>query len=326
MSYSEEFAFFVVQRAFLIYNPASGIKRERRAAQVARAADALRAAGVQVESCATTDSGSAIRQTQQAVAQGFDTLIACGGDGTVNEVLNGLMSVGPGQGIALGVIPLGSGNLLATDLGLPLDTQAAARALLAYQPRGLHPGAISYQTKSGTETRWFIVVAGVGADAELMYRTSVSGAKNRYGINAYFLEMARMTCGRRFPMLQVEWGTETGDHRSEQVSLVMALRVARFPWILQRVRLGSALERNDYRLILFKTDRVLPFLSFFASVASGRNWNVPDVELVFSSWLRCSPIAPGDVNSIHSEADGELLGTLPVEIGIEARTFRLLMP
>jgi YegS/Rv2252/BmrU family lipid kinase len=326
MGYSEEFAFLVVRRAFLIYNPASGSKRERRVAQVARAADALRAAGVQVESCATTDSGSAIRQTQQAVTQGFDTLIACGGDGTVNEVLNGLMLVDPGPGIALGVIPLGSGNLLATDLGLPLDTQAAARALLAYQPRELHPGAISYRTKSGTETRWFIVVAGVGADAELMYRTSVSGAKNRYGINAYFLEMARMTCRRRFPMLQVEWRTETGDYRSEQVSLVMALRVARLPWILQRVRLGSALERNDYRLMLFKTDRVLRFLSFFASVASGRNWNVPGVELAFSTWLRCSPIAPGDQNPIHCEADGELLGTLPAEIGIEPRTFRLLMP
>lgn len=326
MGYSEEFAFFIVRRAFLLYNPASGSKRERRAAQVARAADVLLAAGVQVESRATTDSGSAIRQTQQAVAQGFDTLIACGGDGTVNEVLNGLMSAGPGPGIALGVIPLGSGNLLATDLGLPLDTLAAARALLAYQPRELHPGAISYRTKSGTETRWFIAVAGVGADAELMYRTSLSSAKNRYGIYAYFLEMARMTCRRRFPMLHVEWRTEAGDHRSEQVALVMALRVARFPWILQRARLGSALERNDYRLMLFKTNQVRRFLNFFASVTTGRNWNVPGVELAFSTWLRCSPIAPDDGTSIHCEADGELLGTLPVEIGIEQRTFRLLMP
>ena len=75
-----------MRKAFLIYNPTSGQSRARRAEKIARSAEVLRAAGVEAETCATTDAGSAIRQTQQAVVAGFDTIIACGGDGTVNEV------------------------------------------------------------------------------------------------------------------------------------------------------------------------------------------------------------------------------------------------
>lgn len=312
-----------MHKAILIYNPASGQKRARRAEQVARAAEVLRAAGVEAETCATTDAGSAIRQSQQAVVDGFDTVIACGGDGTVNEVLNGLMLVGAGA--TLGVIPLGSGNLLANDLRLPRDTEAAARALLTYQPRELQPGVISYQTKHGPEKRYVIVAAGVGADAELMYRTA-RGVKERFGMYAYFLEMARMTFRHHFPMFQVEWKTETGDLRMEEVAMVMAVRANKFPGLLRRVRLGGALERNDYRLMLFKTDKVRHFLNFFYSVASGWNWKVPQVDLAYSTWLRCTPLQPALEHAIHCEADGELLGSLPVEVGIEPRRFKLLMP
>ncbi len=70
-----------------------------------------------------------------------------------------------GSAATLGVIPLGSGNLLATDLLLPKEPAAAARALLTYQPRDVCPGVITYQTKAGQEKRYVIVAAGVGADA-----------------------------------------------------------------------------------------------------------------------------------------------------------------
>src|SRR5262249_833707 len=202
-----------MKKAILIYNPASGRKRTRRAEQVVRGAEVRRAAGVEVMPRPTTSAGSAIEQAKEAVTAGADTVIACGGDGTVNEVLNGLMLIGAGA--TLGVIPLGSGNLLATDLHLPRDTAAAARALLGYQPRELQPGVISYQSMQGPQKRYMIVAAGVGADAQLMYRTA-RGVKERFGMYAYFLEMARMTFGHHFPMFQVEWRTENGDLRKEE--------------------------------------------------------------------------------------------------------------
>jgi len=312
-----------MKRVLLLYNPLSGQKRERRDEVVAGIGEIFAVAGLDVEKCATTHPGSAIDQTQTAVNSGFDTIIACGGDGTANEALNGIMR--SQSQAALGVLPLGSGNLLATDLRLPVNPLSAARAILRYSPRSIRPGVIKSQGKSGPDCRYFLVAAGVGADADLMYRTAVE-VKERWGRKAYFMEMARMIFRRHFPMFQVDWTAADGSERQEKVALVMAIRAEKFPGILQRVRLGSALTRNEFRLLLFKTDSVPLFLNYFASVASGINWRVPNVEVVSSAQFRCMPFESGKPASIHSEADGELLGKLPVEVSISEKNFSLLMP
>jgi diacylglycerol kinase family enzyme len=342
-----------MKKALLIYNPSSGRRREHRAQQVAKALAIFRAAGVEAESCATTHVGSAVAQTQAAVSAGFDTVIGCGGDGTANEILNGLMLAN--SGASLGVLPFGSGNVLATDLRLPSHAEAAARTLLTYRPRELHPGLLCYQEGPRRKQRYFIVVAGVGSDAELMYRTVVD-AKERYGVYAYFLEMFRMVLRHRLPRFRVEWKeakvtdasqenvewhaaeakadsiicsgrneTQTEDYRSAEVAMVMAVRAHRFSGLLRRVRLDIELTRNQYRLMLFRTHKVRHFLNFFGSLMSGINWNVRQVEQVYSTWFRCTPLPSDEPHRVHSEVDGELLGTLPVEVSIAPGTFRLLM-
>jgi diacylglycerol kinase (ATP) len=314
-----------MQNAILIYNPASGAKKEKRAQAIAQVLAVLRSAGVRAEAVATTHAGSATSQTEEAMASGhaYDTVLACGGDGTVNEVLNGL--VRSNSQAALGVIPLGSGNLLATDLLLPYPSGEAAQTLLRYTPRAIRPGMIKYQGKDGPVKRYLIVAAGVGSDAELMYRTAVA-EKERYGMYAYFLEMFRMAMRRKFSLFNVEWLDDQGTRHSERVTLIMGIRAKRFPGVLRGMRLGSELGRNDYRLMLFKTDKVRHFLHYFVSVASGLNWKVPHVELAYSTWFRCTPLESENPESIHCECDGELLGTLPVEVSIEEKTFNLLMP
>jgi diacylglycerol kinase (ATP) len=311
-----------VQRPFLLYNPASGQKRKRRAEMMARVVQVFRSAGIEPELCATTHAGSAIEQARAAAESGFDTVVACGGDGTANEVLNGLMR--SSRRAALGVIPLGSGNLLATDLRLPRNPVAAAQAMLRYQTREIRPGVITSQTSAGEDKRYFIVAAGVGSDAELMYRTAVE-SKERWGRNAYFLEMARMTVHGNYPMFQVEWEDDGGKRTQEQASLVMAIRAQRFPGLLRLVNLGSSLLHPHYRLLLFRTDKVRHFLHYFTSVVSGRNWKVPQVGVVESGWLRCTPLGHGG-EKIHAQADGELLGRAPAELSIAQQTFPLLMP
>jgi len=310
-----------VNKVCLIYNPASGRKRKQRDEDMARVAAALRGAGVQVETCATTHRGSAIQQARDAAAGGFDTVIACGGDGTANEALNGIMAAGCNT--ALGVVPLGSGNLLASDLKLSSNPAAAAKQLLSYTPREFRPGTISSQRGGVMDKRGFIVAAGVGADAELMYRTAVE-AKERWGRNAYFLEMARMALRRGYPMFQIEWEDEQGNRRQDQAMLAMAIRAAKFPGLLRYVNLGSSLTRDSFCLLLFRTDKVRRFLRYFAGVATGLNWKVPEVDVVHSRWLRCTVLHT--TRAIHSQADGELLGTLPAELAIESRAVKLLMP
>jgi diacylglycerol kinase (ATP) len=312
-----------MRKVLLLYNPSSGQKRARRAEVISRIAELYRSTGLQVEQCPTTHAGSAIGQSREAVNAGFDTVIACGGDGTANEAMNGLMQ--SGSEAALGLVPLGSGNLLATDLRLPVNPLAAARALLHYKRRAIYPGILTSEDDQGPQNRYFIVAAGVGADADLMYRTAVE-VKERWGRKAYFIEMARMTLRPKFPMFHVEWTENGGAQSSADVALAMAIRAERFPGMLRRVRLGSALTQNHYRLLLFKTDRVRRFLNYFTSVASGFNWRVQDVEIVSAHQFRCMPLENGSATHIHSEADGELLGRLPVEVSIARKSFPLLMP
>ena len=314
-----------MQKAFLIYNPASGRRRAKRTQDIARVVDVFRAAGVETETCATTHPGSAIQQVQEACGRGFETVIACGGDGTANEALNGIMrasSAGASIDVALGLVPLGSGNLLASDLGLPSDPVAAAQKLLKYQEREFRAGVVCSEGQNGPEKRYFLVAAGVGADAELMYRTEVK-AKERWGRNAYFLEMARMALRRRYPMFHVEWEDEQGTRWQGEAMLAMAVRAGKFPGLLALVNLGTGLLRHDFCLLLFRTNKVRRFLSYFAGVATGRNWKVQDVDAIHTRWFRCTAIA--GMGAIHSQADGELLGTLPAELTIEGRPVKLLM-
>lgn len=311
-----------MQKVFLIYNPASGRRRRQRAEAVAQIAQVFRGAGSQVESAATTHCGSAIRQAREAAAAGFDTIVACGGDGTVHEALNGLMDASAQA--CLGVVPLGSANLLAANLRLPANPVAAARKLLGYKPREFRPGSISSQGADGPDKRFFIVAAGVGSDAELMYRTAVE-AKRFWGLNAYFLEMGRMALHGSYPMFQVEWEDEQGNRRQDRATLAMAVRAAKFPGLLRFANLGSSLTRESFCLLLFRTDKIRRFLSYFTGVATGRNWKVPEVDVVHSRWFRCTPVSGADPRAIHSQADGEILGTLPVELGMAGRTVKLLM-
>jgi diacylglycerol kinase (ATP) len=314
-----------VRRAFLIYNPASGRRRAKRTQDIARVVEVLHTAGVEIETCATTHTGSAIQQVQEAVGRGFDTVIVCGGDGTANEALNGIMRACAGRtsvDIALGLIPLGSGNLLASDLKLPSNPVEAAKKLLTYQPREFRPGVVCSQEENGPERRYFLVAAGVGADAELMYRTEVK-AKEFWGRNAYFLEMARMAVHRRYPMFHIEWEDEQGNRQQGAAMLAMCVRAGKFPGLLSLVNLGTSLLRHDFCLLLFRTNKIRRFFSYFASVATGRNWRVESVDAIHTKWFRCTAI-PG-MRTIHSQADGELLGTLPAELSIESRPVQLLM-
>ena len=315
-----------MRKAFLIYNPASGRKRKERAECVARVAAIFRGAGVEVEVSPTTAAGSAIRQAREGAEAGFDTVVACGGDGTANEALNGLMQTSSDRtsgDVALGLVPLGSGNLMAYDLRLPPDPLAAARKLLTYKPRAFRPGLVCCQGKDGPQQRYFLVAAGVGSDAELMYRTAVE-AKERWGRNAYFLEMARMALSGGYPMFQAEWEDEHGVRRQDKAMLAMAVRAARFPGLLRFVNLGSGLMRDDFCLLLFRTNKVRRFLSYFAGVATGRNWKVADVDTLHTKWFRCTAL-PDVKDAIHSQADGEMLGTLPAELSIAGRSINLMM-
>src|SRR5436305_3440296 len=130
-----------MRKAALLYNPLSGRRKKYRVQDVEAAAAVLRAAGVEVDVAATRAASDAGAQARMAIREGFDTIVACGGDGTVHDVLQGLA----GRDAALGIIPLGTANALAHDLRLPMNVADAARALLTAVPNRIAVARIDFR-------------------------------------------------------------------------------------------------------------------------------------------------------------------------------------
>ena len=100
-----------IQNALLIYNPTSGGRRQRRFSEIERAVRILKDFGITTEIAATTAAGSAQGIARQAVQQRRGMVIACGGDGTINEIINGLA----GSAVPMALLPAGTANILAKE-------------------------------------------------------------------------------------------------------------------------------------------------------------------------------------------------------------------
>ena len=314
-----------MRKAFLLYNPLSGRGRGRRRADVEAALSVLRAAGVEALSAETRAAGDAKEQVGGALGSGFDTVFACGGDGTVHDVLQGLV----GTNAVLGIIPLGTANSLAHDLRLPLSPAGAARAALMGRRRRIAVGRIEYQSFAvGRASRYFTVTAGVGVDAQLFYRLNPA-AKRHLGMMAYYVKATRLWLTHKMQPFEIEVEVAGGDPaRRAEVSQLLAVRIQDFGGVLRELAPGASLERDDLRLVLFHTRSRVSYLRYVARGLLGTKWRVPGIELLHSSGAVCRSLGPGSGtgSQVFVEADGELLGTLPAEIGVVPDALSLLVP
>ncbi len=314
-----------MRKAMLLYNPLSGPRRGSRLADVEAALSVLRNSGVEATAAPTRAASDATDQARQAIADGCDTVFACGGDGTAHDVLQALV----GTQVALAIIPLGTANSLAHDLRLPLSAAAAAQAALTAKPRSVAVGKIDYQDFTGKPgSRYFTVTVGIGVDAHVFYSLSPL-AKQRLGMASYCATAIRLWLTHRMENFAVEF-PEEGRTRRAEVSQLLAVRIRDFGGVLRQLAPGASLERDDLRLVLFYTRSRVAYLRYVLRGLFGTDWKVPGIELVHSAGAVCRSLAPppGSAASsrIYVEADGELLGTLPAEITITQETVNLLAP
>src|ERR1700674_2103035 len=143
-----------MRKAMLLYNPLSGRRRGSRLGDIEAALSVLRGAGIEATAAPTRAASDATDQTKQAIGEGCDTVFACGGDGTVHDVLQGLVGTNP----ALAIIPLATANSLPHDLPIPRSPSDAAQAALTAQPRRIAVGRIEFQDFTGKRSsRYFTV-------------------------------------------------------------------------------------------------------------------------------------------------------------------------
>ncbi len=320
-----------MRKAALLYNPDSGGSK-RRQRELESALAVLRDGGVEAELVPTESKYHAGDEARLALESGCDTIFACGGDGTIHNIAQ----VVANSPAALAVLPLGTANALAHDLNLPLKVVAAAKASLHYTPRRIALGRVACTDLRGNpKTRYFVVAAGIGVDAHLFYKLH-SGIKQRMGMAAYYAKAWNLWL--TYPMTRfVAEYSETGSEvaRQAEVTELLAVRIRQFGGVVQELAPGASLDRDDMRLVCCRTGSRLAYLTYVTRGLLRLRWTVPGIDLAYSTRVVCQYRQPAaaspeerkmEQRNIYVEADGELLGTLPVEITVVPNALNLLAP
>lgn len=282
-----------------------------------RVAAVLEGAGIGATLLPTTAPGSARDLARSAYQQGLRLILVCGGDGTLNEVLNGIT---PGEA-TLGLLPGGTANVLARELRIPLDPVEAARQLPRWSPRRIALGCATWPTSSVTgepaEKRFFLSLAGVGFDAYVIRK--LEHGRTRYlSVLAYAWEAIRQASRYPFPEFTCRLegrqirGTFAVLHRTERYA----------GWL--HLAPGASLFKDRLTTCVFQGGRCASYLRYAIAIILRRHTRLKDVELIQARRISC---ADGDSQAVvYFELDGELAGQLPATFEAVPDALTLLVP
>jgi diacylglycerol kinase family enzyme len=264
---------------------------------------------------ATTRAPDSARQLALA-SRDSRLVLACGGDGTVHGVVQGLAHTG----VPLGIVPLGTANALARYLRLPLDPLAAVRTLVEWRPSTLPLGEIRTQHAM----RLFVLMAGCGPDGALIHSLPPA-AKARLGRGAYYAHAARLFFTRRWPAFAARYrrNGETAWHETWAVA-AMAARVPDLGGAFSGLTRGAWLSSLSLRVQLLAPPARVSFAAWFA--CSRLRLPNPWLKTLEVAELECSPIEPASGPPVYTQADAEPLGPLPMRLRVIPDALRLLLP
>ena len=234
-------------------------------------------------------------------------MLVLGGDGTVNEVVQGLVH----SNVPLGVLPGGTANVLAMELGLGSRPEAAARRLAGFEPRPVALGRITGSFGS----RYFLLMAGAGLDANIVYEVS-AGLKNAAGKLAYWVAgFSRFF--KRVEQLDVRVVT-TIDNQVHRCGFALVSRVRNYGGDLE-IASGASLHDDHFEVVLFEGSNPLRYAWYMLNVAAKRVQRIRGVRVLQAHRVEILTQAPVQI-------DGEYLGRQPVSIEIVPGALHLLLP
>lgn len=291
------------RRLLVVFNPAAGGNRRRRLDRTVRL---LQAHGCTVSLRETAGPGDAEAFAQAVTAGDCDVLVIAGGDGTINEAVNGLTR--GGGGVALGIIPLGTANVLAHEIGLSIRPSQVARALAEGPIRRIHLGE--------ADGRKFMLMAGAGFDAEVVEHVNL-GLKRRIGKGAYILEMVRQARTYRFPTLRV---TDESTGETREAVTAVALNGCHYGGPYRVVRDGG-LTAPTLDMVLLKRKGMMNVIRYAAGLATGRLTRFADVEV-----LRGASFSIDGNGREPVQGDGDLIARLPTRLHVADETVEMVFP
>jgi diacylglycerol kinase (ATP) len=295
------------KRAAIIFNPVARSLSSREHL-LQRTISLLERHGIQAGLVSTTGPGSATLQTQREIEDGCDLIIAAGGDGTINEVANGMLY----SHVPLAILPGGTANVLARETRLPTNLARAADELTALRPVRIAVGSIRL---GNAAPRVFLCMAGAGLDAEIVYHLNLD-LKAAFGKLAYYVG----GFSRAFYSLN-EFDVIVDGHR-HQASFALISRVRNYGGDLEIAR-GASLLRNEFEVVLFRGKQCLKYVPYLVGVAIGQAHRLRGCTILRGLSISCS--SP-DGKQIFAQVDGELAGKLPMTVEIVPDAITLLVP
>src|SRR5947199_5052356 len=190
-----------LQNALFIHNPNAGNGGHNRRRLLDRARHIFASRGIDADLAETTGPGHATEIAARAAAENRGLVIACGGDGTLNEVVNGLAARQNGHRVPLALLPGGTANILAKELDLPWDIPKAAEKLVHGTVKEIALG-LATPLEEPEKKKYFLSVGGAGPDGAIVYSIDL-GLKSRLGILAYWWQGARQLFSYNFPRFRV---------------------------------------------------------------------------------------------------------------------------
>jgi diacylglycerol kinase (ATP) len=287
----------VLSETIVILNPAARSDRAKRS----RARVESLARGCTV--CASSRAGEAELLARNAAREGFKKIVAAGGDGTINEVVNGLA----GSTATLGLLPIGTVNVFASELGLPIHNLQSCWNII----EGDETRVIDLPRAN---EKYFVQLAGVGLDAQVVKETSLA-LKRNFGPLSYLISAAQIAA-RRPPRLYLE----SENAPTNEASFVLIGNGRRyggpFPFFKQ-----AQLDDGLLDVVAFKQVGYLEIIKYLQDVFFSSEIRLPEVEYFQTQRLRIT-----SDQDVPVELDGELVGNCPVEFVLQEHRLRVLAP
>lgn len=286
-----------MKKVLIILNPAA---RSERARAMKEKIEAL---SLRIVVRMTSAAGNARELARQALDENFGAIVAAGGDGTVNEVANGVA----GSDIPFGILPVGTMNVFASELGIPQNNLAAAWQVI-------EKGSIRELDLPVANGAHFVQLAGIGLDAEVV-RLTTPESKRALGPVSYLLTLAQAAAVRP-PTIFVD---PVDSHRREgSFVLVGNGRLYGGPFVLFK---NARPDDGLLDVLVFKNQSHWDLVRYFQAIAFGNHPDLPDVEYFQTKSM--------DVHStamVPLELDGELADALPCQFSFSPKKFPVLAP
>ncbi len=302
-----------------IVNPASGAGKGAR--DWAQVENWLPSAGIPYETAMTTRPNEATEIARAAVRQSRPVVVAVGGDGTLNEVVNGFFNNGAPLPTTtkLAMVPLGTGGDFRRTLNIPTDPKAAVAVLRTGLPRRLDAGCVTYQTQDGsTAVRHFINIADAGLGGEVVH--IVGNGTKRFGNMAYTIGGLRALIGFRNKPMNVE--IDDVQHELPKSQQVVIANCQFFGGGMQMAPTASPTD-GVFDVILIKNAGKIETMRGMNDFRAGKHLDQTNPKIELHYGKRVSVTSP---KRVRIDVDGEAVGFLPALFEIQPGSIEFITP